>query len=143
MTSKATPAVSAAPGIVKIQAQTILSVTPQRTADRRLAAPTPEMAPVMTWVVLTGTPAWVAKKMLMALAVSAQKPSIGRSLVIFWPMVLTMRQPPESVPKAMAAWAARTTQSGMVKVLIQPAAKIRLAMIPMVFWASLPPWPRL
>ena len=44
------------PGMVKIQAQTILSVTPQRTAESRLAAPTPEMAPVMTWVVLTGTP---------------------------------------------------------------------------------------
>ena len=70
-----------------------------------MAAPTPEMAPVMTWVVLTGIPAWVATKMLMALAVSAQKPSIGRSLVIFWPMVLTMRQPPDRVPRAIAAWA--------------------------------------
>ena len=56
----------------------------------------------VTVVVLTGTPAWVAKKMLMALAVSAQKPSMGRSLVIFWPMVLTMRQPPNMVPSAIA-----------------------------------------
>src|SRR5665647_3665609 len=108
--------------MVKTQAQTIFRVTPQRTADRRLAAPTPEMAPVMTWVVLTGTPAWVATKMLMALAVSAQKPSMGRSLVIFWPMVLTMRQPPDKVPMAIAAWALSTTQSGMWNVLVQPAA---------------------
>jgi hypothetical protein len=65
--------------MVKIQAQTILSVTPHRTAESRRVAPTPLMAPVMTWVVLTGTPAWVAKKMLTALAVSAQKPSMGLS----------------------------------------------------------------
>jgi hypothetical protein len=51
------PPINAAPGMVKIQAQTICRVTPQRTAERRLAAPTPEIDPVMTWVVLTGTPA--------------------------------------------------------------------------------------
>ena len=32
---------------------------------------------------------------------SAQKPPTGFSFVIFWPMVLTMRQPPNSVPSAM------------------------------------------
>ncbi len=31
-------------------------VTPQRTADRRFVAPTPTMAPVIVWVVLTGMP---------------------------------------------------------------------------------------
>ena len=51
------PPINAAPGIVKIQAHTICRVTPQRTAESRLAAPTPEMDPVMTCVVLTGTPA--------------------------------------------------------------------------------------
>ena len=35
--------------------------------------------------------------------VSAQKPPTGLSLVIFWPMVLTMRQPPNMVPRPMAA----------------------------------------
>ena len=36
-------------------------------------------------------------------AASAQKPPKGRSLVIFIPMVLTMRHPPASVPSPMAA----------------------------------------
>ena len=95
--------ITAAPGMVKIQAQTMFMVTPQRTAESRLAEPTPDMAPVITWVVLTGTPRWVARKMLVALAVSAETPSIGLILVIFCPIVLTMRQPPVHVPNAMAA----------------------------------------
>ena len=39
---------------------------------------------------------------VMAPPVSAAKPPTGRSLVIFWPMVLTMRQPPNIVPSAIA-----------------------------------------
>src|SRR5512136_62999 len=108
------PPMNAAPGMVKIQDQTMRSVTPQRTADMRLAAPTPEIAPVMTWVVLTGMPRLVERKMLVAAAVSAQKPSIGLNLVIFCPMVLTILQPPLNVPRAIEACALRTTQSGMV-----------------------------
>jgi hypothetical protein len=50
--------------------------------------------------------------MLEAAAVSAQKPSIGLSFVIFWPMVLTMRHPPVNVPVAIAACALRTTHRG-------------------------------
>ena len=73
----------AAHGIVSNQAQTIRSVTFQRTAEIRLTEPTPEMGPVITWVVLTGTPKWVDTKMLVAAAVSAQTPSIGRNFVIF------------------------------------------------------------
>lgn len=38
----------AAAGMVKTQAQTILMATPQCTAEKRLAAPTPEMAPEIT-----------------------------------------------------------------------------------------------
>jgi len=49
-------------------------VTFQRTAESLLAEPTPDTAPVITWVVLTGIPKIVAKKILEALAVSAQKP---------------------------------------------------------------------
>ena len=60
------PPIKADTGIVKIQAQTIRIVTPQRTAVNRFAEPTPDIAPVMTWVVLTGAPKWVAKKMLKA-----------------------------------------------------------------------------
>ena len=39
--------------MVRIQAQTIRRVTPQRTAERRRVAPTPTIAPVMVCVVLT------------------------------------------------------------------------------------------
>ena len=48
----------------------------------------------------------------MAPEVSAQKPPMGWSLVIFVPIVLTMRQPPNIVPSAIAAWLMRMTQSG-------------------------------
>jgi len=51
-------------GLVKTQAQTIRIVTPQRTAETRIAEPTPDIAPVIIWVVLTGIPRGVAKKML-------------------------------------------------------------------------------
>jgi len=74
-----------AAGMVRTHATTIFSVTLQRTADNRFADPTPDIAPVMTCVVDTGTPIEVAIKILAAAAVSAQKPSTGVSLVIFAP----------------------------------------------------------
>lgn len=43
-------------GMVKIQAQSKLIVTPQRTALRRFVAPTPMIEPVMVCVVETGIP---------------------------------------------------------------------------------------
>ncbi len=43
---------------------------------------------------------------MMAPAVSAQKPPTGLSLVIFEPMVWTMRHPPKQVPSEIAVWAA-------------------------------------
>jgi hypothetical protein len=64
--------------------------------------PTPTMAPVMVCVVDTGMPSAVARNSVSAPPVSAQKPPTGLSLVIFWPMVFTMRQPPNMVPKPMA-----------------------------------------
>ena len=99
-------------GMVKIQAQTILPATPQRTADIFCAEPTPTMAPVMVWVVDTGTPSALAMNRVMAPPVSAQKPPTGFNLVIFWPMVLTMRQPPNKVPKLIAVYQPTTTHSG-------------------------------
>ena len=48
----------------------------------------------------------------MAPPVSAQKPPTGFSLVMRIPIVRTMRQPPVSVPRPIAAWHASTTQSG-------------------------------
>ena len=69
------------------QAQTIRPATFQRTAETRRDAPTPTMAPVMVWVVETGTPMWVARKMVIAPPVSAQKPCCGDRRVILDPMV--------------------------------------------------------
>ena len=46
--------IAAAAGIVSIHAHTIRPATPQRTADNRRVEPTPMMAPVIVWVVLTG-----------------------------------------------------------------------------------------
>src|SRR5271167_120618 len=54
---KVAAATMAEAGIVRIQAQTMRPATPQRTADKRCKEPTPTMAPVMVWVVLTGMPA--------------------------------------------------------------------------------------
>ncbi|MNV87556.1 hypothetical protein D3C71_1816900 [compost metagenome] len=98
--------------MVTTQAMTILPARPQRTAETRRAAPTPMMAPVIVWVVDTGMPSHVAPKSVSAPPVSAQNPCIGFSLVIFDPMVCTMRQPPNSVPSAMADWHEITTQNG-------------------------------
>src|SRR3989440_2728219 len=99
-------------GIVSSHAQTIRPATPQRTADSRCAAPTPEIAPVMVCVVLTGMPKCDATNRVMAPLVSAQKPPNGVSLVRRWPIVLTMRQPPDMVPSPIAAPHATTTHAG-------------------------------
>ena len=101
--------------MVITQATTMSCATFQRTAETRRAAPTPTIAPVMVWVVETGMPSPVARNSVIAPPVSAQKPCIGVSRVIFDPMVWTMRQPPNSVPSAMAAWQDSTTQSGTWK----------------------------
>ena len=80
----------------------MLPATPQRTADIFCDAPTPTIAPVMVWVVETGTPNAVARNKVIAPPVSAQNPPTGLSLVIFCPMVFTMRQPPNKVPRLIA-----------------------------------------
>src|SRR5215472_18778721 len=54
MSQKVMAATAAAAGIVRIQAHTMRPATPQRTAESRPVAPTPTIAPVMVWVVLTG-----------------------------------------------------------------------------------------
>jgi len=58
-------------------------------------------------------------------------------------MVLMMRQPPAMVPPAMAKMAAEDDQLGDVVGLHQAAGDEAVAMMPMPFWASLVPWPRL
>ena len=64
-------------GIVKIHAQMIFPATPQRTAESLLVEPTPTIAPVIVWVVLTGMPATDAPMIAQAAAVSALNPPIG------------------------------------------------------------------
>src|SRR6266487_157758 len=102
-----------AAGIVRIQAQTMRPAIPHLTADSRLVAPTPTIAPVIVCVVDTGVPVSVTYARVSAAAVSAQKPPIGLNLVILEPIVWTMRQPPDNVPSAIAACAMSTTQRGM------------------------------
>ena len=81
--------------MVKIHAHTMRRAIPQRTADNRLVAPTPTIAPVIVCVVLTGMPASEAENKVIAPAVSAQNPPTGLSLVMREPMVRTILQPPK------------------------------------------------
>ena len=62
-----------APGMVRTQAHMMRSVMPQRTAVMRRDAPTPQMAPVITCVVLTGMPARAVPISVSAAAVGAAK----------------------------------------------------------------------
>ena len=93
----------AAKGIVTNQAQTMRSAIFHLMDEKRVVAPTPTIAPVIVWVVDTGTPRWVAKNKVAAPDVSAQKPPTGFNLVIFIPIVFTMRQPPKAVPRMPAS----------------------------------------
>ena len=80
----------------------LLRDAPAHRRDFLRAAPTPMMQPVIVCVVETGMPSQVAANSVIEPPVSAQKPCIGVSRVIFEPIVLTMRQPPASVPSAIA-----------------------------------------
>jgi hypothetical protein len=54
-------AITPAAGSVTSHAEIMPPATPQRTAETLRAAPIPMMAPVIVWVVETGTPKEVAK----------------------------------------------------------------------------------
>src|SRR5512144_2873405 len=101
-----------APGIVSSQAHITRPATPQRTADKRWVVPTPTIAPLIVWVVETGTPENVAKKSEIEAADSAHIPLTGCSFVILLPIVCTILHPPNKVPRPIAVWADKTTQSG-------------------------------
>jgi hypothetical protein len=64
----------AAAGIVNTHAITTSLATFQRTAATLRAATTPTIAPVIVWVVETGTPSAVAMNRVAAPPASAQKP---------------------------------------------------------------------
>src|ERR1700712_497670 len=88
--------------MVSIHAHKRLIVTPQRTADKRLVAPTPIMEPVIVCVVLTGIANFSVRNNVMAPAVSAATPSSGVTFVMRVPMVFIIFHPPLMVPMAMA-----------------------------------------
>ena len=72
--------------------------------------------------------------------VSAQKPPNGFSFVRRMPIVFTMRQPPESVPRPIASWHDTITQSGRGDFGPRCPLAISIAMMmPIVFWASFAP----
>src|SRR5688572_7069974 len=139
-TRYAMAAVMPAAGSVRIQAVTMLRATPHRTAFIRSDEPTPMIAELITWVVLTGTPICEAPKITVAAVVSAANPWTGSSFTTFVPIVLMIRQPPAAVPRLIALAAVRMTHSGTSKVSIWPALNRASVMMPIVFWASLLPW---
>ena len=72
----------------------MLPATPQRTAESRLAAPAPMIAPVITCVVESGNPTCEAERITAAPVPWAAKPCAGSILMIRLPIVLMIRQPP-------------------------------------------------
>src|SRR4029453_6648567 len=104
---------TAAAGMVRTQAQTIRPATPQRTADSRRVEPTPTMAPGMVWGGETGMAGEGARYRGGGAPASAEKPPTGLRAVIRWPRVLTIRQPPDRVPSAIAEEAAIATPRGV------------------------------
>ena len=85
----------------------------QRTARRVRTEPTPRIEPVIACVVEMGMRRKVEPMMVVAAAVSAQNPPTGLRRVMAEPIVLTMRQPPNMVPRAMAAWQVRMIHQAM------------------------------
>ena len=93
------PAIIPAAGMVNNQDSRITLIMGQWVLCRPLTSPTPAIEPVTVCVVDTGTPHSVAAKMIAAALASAVQPSRVLRDVILVPMVVTMRQPPSSVPK--------------------------------------------
>ena len=58
----------------------------------------------MVWVVETGMPRRGREEQRDRAAGLGAEAADGFSLVIFMPIVFTMRQPPNSVPRPIAAW---------------------------------------
>ncbi len=74
MKSVTTYEIAALAGIVIIQAHTILLPIPHLTAEIRLTAPAPMMAPEIACVVLAGIPSQARIARMVAPPVSAEKP---------------------------------------------------------------------
>ena len=107
----------AARGMVRIHASAIVLAIPHFTALVPMVVPTPMIDVQIICVVLTGIPTAEAPRIVAAPAVSAANPCTGRSFVILDPIVLTIRHPPDRVPRAIAAWAIRITHRGTGRLL--------------------------
>ena len=70
------------------------------------------IAPVIVCVVETGIPKCVAMNSVIDPAASAANPPTGFNFVMRWPIVLTMRQPPNIVPIPIARKQLMTTHAG-------------------------------
>ena len=73
----------------------MLPATPQRTAEKRLVAPTPITEEVITCVVETGKPYCAVPSITALATVCAANPLTGVSEKMRRPRVRMMRQPPE------------------------------------------------
>ena len=104
--------------MVKIQAQTMLPATPQRTAEALRTEPTPTMAPVMVCVVDTGIPSAEARKITIDPAVEALNPWCCDSLVIREPIVSMIFHPPVIVPMAIATGTGAEVQKPLATVVV-------------------------
>ena len=113
--------------------------TPQRTFERRSAEPTPMIAELTTWLVLSGPPSSEAVSTTEAAVNWAVKPCTGRMRYILPPTVRITRQPPVATPAASAPALMTTTQKGTLKRGSRLLATRTRTMIAMVFCASLVP----
>src|SRR5207248_728435 len=103
---------AAAAGSVKSHAVAMLPATPQRTADRRRAAPAPITPPLMTWVVEIGKPKCDTARITAAPPPCAANPWAAFMFLMRVPVVLMILQPPAYVPSPIAAAAEAITQRG-------------------------------
>ena len=89
--------------------------TPAHRPRRAGWQPTPMIAPLITWVVETGIPRCEAARIVTAAPVSAANPWIGFRSMIFVPIVLMIRTPPDIVPAPIAVAQTTITQIGTWK----------------------------
>ena len=95
------PDITIVAGIVITQAATIFVAVAQRTEATPFVMPTPMIAPVIVWVVLTGIPRTAVPIKVKAPDVSAQNPYTGFKRAKPSPKVLMTFLPPMMVPKAI------------------------------------------
>ena len=133
-------------GIVTTHAITDCPATPQRTALRACAAPTPTMAPVIVWVVETGMPMAVRQNERDGAAglraEAADRPQLGDL------QAHGLHDAPAAEHGAQrdgGVAGVRITQIGGIadSAAVDAGRDQQQPMMPMVFWASLLPWPRL